>query len=290
MWILIKHDYEAALLTIALWHACQLVNFGDICVFRYYVDVFLLDQLSNLLFIIVFSFSFRLSGVFHTSVSIFFECRCLLIFFLLLFLAFFALFLLSSIVRWLLLTIGGAFFDLGLGCFFLIVFLFEGLSCTVLNKLLVASLGHEGTMLEFLMLGEVESLHLLRTCEGHSHLTILFILISVLLFHLADLGMLASLDFALIHELIVVFLLSCLLIFPTLFATFVILLLIVLLLVTSLSTLFTSLFATASASSIIVIVLLASVFSSFVVVLSRFFTDLYDCDFAIVIEVNHALN
>jgi ABC-type multidrug transport system permease subunit len=143
-------------------------------------------------------------------------------------------------------------------------------------------------MLVFLMLGEVEALDLLRTCKGHSHLAILFVLVSILLFHLPNLGMLASLDFALIHELIVVFLLSsCLLVFTTLFATFVILLLVVLLLVISLSTTFTSLFATAS--RIIAIILIASVFSRFIV-LSGFFSDLNNCDFAIVVKVNRSLN
>lgn len=66
------------------------------------------------------------------------------------------------------------------------------------------------------MLGNIEAISLLSTDKCHTHLPITLILICILLLHLTDLGMLASLDLTLVHKLIVVFLL----ILTSLFATF----------------------------------------------------------------------
>ena len=58
---------------------------------------------------------------------------------------------------------------------------------------------------------------LLGACKFHFHLPVFFVLIRILLLHLTDLCMLASFDFTLAHELVVVFLFYRL-ILATLFA------------------------------------------------------------------------
>ena len=73
-------------------------------------------------------------------------------------------------------------------------------------------------MLILLVLGNIEAFDLLGTNQGHTHLPILFILVSILLLHLSDLGMLTPLDLSLVHHLVVVFLLLVILVLSTLFA------------------------------------------------------------------------
>lgn len=73
-------------------------------------------------------------------------------------------------------------------------------------------------MLELLMLIDIEALNVLSSNELHDPLAFLLILITILLLELADLGVLATLNLALIHDLVVI--LRLVLLFTSLFATF----------------------------------------------------------------------
>ena len=63
-------------------------------------------------------------------------------------------------------------------------------------------------MLDLLMLVEIEPYDLLRANESHPLIAILLVLLAILLLHLANLGVLASLDVSLPHHRVVVVLSS----------------------------------------------------------------------------------
>ena len=81
---------------------------------------------------------------------------------------------------------------------------------------------------KLLVLVQIEALNFLRSSKGHTHLSILLILISILILHLSDLRMLATFHFSLSDSLVVILLL--LLILTSLFATLFILIVVILLL------------------------------------------------------------
>ena len=129
-------------------------------------------------------------------------------------------------------------------------------------------------MLVLLMLGEVEALDLLGAGECHAHLSVFFILISILFFHLTNLRMLSSLDLTLVHELIVVLLLLLLLILTSLFAAFVILIVVLLLLLIAFALL-----------TNIARLLIESTTALLLIILSCLLSDLYDRNLPLVIKI-----
>ena len=125
------------------------------------------------------------------------------------------------------------------------------------------------------MLGEIEALDLLGSGESHAHLSVFFILICILLFHLTNLSMLASLDLTLVHELIVVLLFLLLLILTSLFAAFVILVVILLLLLLIAFALLTN----------IARLLIETTTALLLIILSSLLSDLHDRNLPLVIKI-----
>lgn len=129
-------------------------------------------------------------------------------------------------------------------------------------------------MLVLLMLGHVKTFDSFGSSQGHAHLPVFLVLVSILLLHLADLSMFTTLHLSLVHRIVVIFLVTFL-ILSTLFATFTSLLLIVTV-------------ATVVALPLLIVALLPlSPFATFItlisflsrgVVVSCFLTHLHDCD------------
>ena len=122
-------------------------------------------------------------------------------------------------------------------------------------------------MLDLLMLVEIEPYDLLRADKSHSLIAILLVLLAILLLHLANLGVLASLDVSLPHHRVVVVLSS---LFATLSGFGLGLLL--LLLISLCSLLFTWL-------RMLTVLLLVKVTLSF--------ANLYNCDPLVIIEFTY---
>ena len=188
-------------LTILFGHAGEFVDLRHIRVLRYHVDVLLLDKLSQL-------------GLLISIVSITL-CFLFLLFFGLRGLASFSLRVSLSSRLALSLCLAHV---LGFNLLLLLLnFFFFGFLFFTLCRGFRNSSTDDTTLLQMLMLVDIKALYVLRTSECHSHLAFLFILVRILLFHLANFGVLATLDFALVHYLVVILLILLLL---SLFATF----------------------------------------------------------------------
>lgn len=129
------------------------------------------------------------------------------------------------------------------------------------------------------MLGHVEAFYLFGSSQGHAHLPVFLVLISILLLHLADLGVFSTLHLGLVHRIVEILFITFL-ILSALFATFASLLLIVTVAtVVSLSPLIVALLLLSCFAPFIALIflLLASSSGSWVVV-SCFLAHLHDCN------------
>jgi len=150
------------------------------------------------------------------------------------------------------------------------------------------------------MLVDVEASHVLGTRQRHAHLTLLLVLVSVLFFKFANLGVLTALDLSLVHDLVVVLLVVIATFLCSLFASlspFLIVPLAPVLIAT-----FAGAFSRSSglvgafASSVLASLLVVSgTLVAIVNVLSGFLADLHDCDWLlnlraiICLHTNHRL-
>lgn len=184
-------------MVIRLWHAGELVNFCDVSALRRHVDVFFLDELGQFSLIIqilsllsrslrfLILFLLRL-GIVALSISISHSVSLSLNYSLN-----YSLWLSLSLnySLWLSLLL---LLDLLCFCrFFFRSFRIDA-SCDQI------------TLLHLLVLIDIEALNMLSASQCHAHLALLFILIRILLLHLANLGVLATLNLTLVHQLVVV--------------------------------------------------------------------------------------
>ena len=140
-------------------------------------------------------------------------------------------------------------------------------------------------MLELLVPVQIKALHLLGACQGHAHLPILFILISILLLHFPYLSMFAPLNLPLVHELVIVFLFIAIILLLVVILSASLFAPLIRLLVTLLVLLATVPAFIVPCSPLLPIVIRRSILLPVIVVLSGFFTDLHNGYLAIIIIV-----